>query len=60
MLEEIRADKIEDIYLVEENKKNYYNIPPNNAYETMTLFFRGQADYNWILEPSIKRDKNYS
>lgn len=60
MLEEIRADKIEDIYLVEENKKNYYNISKNNSYETMTLFFRGQADYNWILEASIKRDKNYS
>lgn len=60
MLEEIKVDKIEDIYLIEENKKSYFNISKNNAYETMTLFFRGQADYSWILEPSIKRDKKYS
>ncbi len=57
MLEEIKIDKIEDIYLVEESKKNYFNISKNKSYETMTLFFRGQADYSWILEPSIKRNK---
>lgn len=60
MLEEIKVDKIQDIYLVEESKKTYYNISKSNSYETITLFFRGQADYSWILEPSIKRDKNNS
>lgn len=32
MLEEIKVDKIQDIYLVEENKKAYYNISKSNSY----------------------------
>jgi len=59
MLEERVINKIEEIYLIEKDKKLYYNVSQNKPYETITLFFRGQADYSWKLESSITRDKNF-
>lgn len=56
-MEEIKINSINDIYAIEENKKFYYHISERDPYDDIKLFYRGQVNYNWKLEPSIKRNK---
>lgn len=56
--EELEIDSIEDVYEIEKQKRQYFNIDRTDYKNNLTLFFRGQADYSWKLEPSILRYKN--
>lgn len=56
--EEIEISNINDLYEIEERKKEYFKTQETDIYEKDVLFFRGQSDYSWKLEVSIKRYNN--
>lgn len=50
--------KVEDLYLIEQEKRDYYHVSEAKPYKDLMLFYRGQSDYSWELEPTIRRNKN--
>lgn len=56
MISERTITKIDDIYEIEQKIKNYFHILKCQTYINNILFYGGQADYLWELEPGIKRE----
>ena len=57
--EKITISSIDDLYKIEKEKREYFNIVDSDPFkDNMTLFFRGQSDYSWELKPSIMRQES--
>lgn len=56
--EERTITKIKDLYMIKQEKIKYFHASEVETYTNLMLFYRGQSDYSWVLEPSIKREKN--
>lgn len=55
----IAINSIDDLYRIEKEKREYFNIVDSDPYKnSLTLFFRGQSDYSWELKPSIMRQES--
>lgn len=56
--EKITINSINDLYKIEKEKREYFNIVDSDPFKNnLTLFFRGQSDYSWELRPSIMREE---
>lgn len=56
--EKITINNVDDLYKIEREKREYFHIVDSELYKnSLTLFFRGQADYSWELKPSIMRQE---
>lgn len=58
MINERTITKIDDLYEIEQKIKNYFYALKCETNINNTLFYRGQTDYLWELEPGIKREPN--
>ena len=57
--EKITINSIDDLYKIEKEKREYFNIVASDPFkDNLTLFFRGQSDYSWELKPSIMRQES--
>lgn len=49
---------LNELYEIEKEKRGYFKSQETDLYKRNVLFFRGQSDYLWKLEPGIKRQNN--
>lgn len=49
---------LNELYEIEKEKREYFKSQETDLYKRNVLFFRGQSDYLWELEPGIKRENN--
>lgn len=56
MMSEINITKVNDLYEIEQKINQYFHGLKSDRENI--LFYRGQADYSWKLEPGIKREPN--